>query len=787
MQQNMYNDKFSLNGTGFQARSREGNLDLRRILDVFIEYWYLFIVFILIGFSAVWLYLRYTTPDYKVKAKILIRDDQKGGNVPGQELLQQLEIFSNKSNVQNEVEILRSRSLMEKVVRSLQLNVSYFITGRIKEAEMFEMLPFQLNWLSLNDTIRPVNYLLKPLSGNKFRLLGTKLAREAFWNDTLHLPEGTVKIARNVMYPLNQEVYQIRISSIDNAVAEYQKQIEVNIPTKEATIIDLGITTTVPKKGEKILNQLLEAYLQASVSNKNRIADSTVAFIDNRLGIVTQELSGVEKDIQQFKQQNELANLEEQSKLLVSGTGDFLKQLTDQQVRLSVVQSLEQYIDDDSNNKRVVPSALIVQDPTFIALVQKYNTLTIDRERLLISNTESNMIVKTIDQQIRNLRSDLQNNLASLRRGILVSIDELQKKVNVLTQKIREVPGKERIFLDYSRQQAVKQELYLFLLKKREESAISKSSNIAIARIIDSAKSEALPFRPNRSVVYLLGIIGGGVIPVTWLYLKNILNQRIINKDDIINNTPVPILAEIGHSEENNVVFGDHTLVAEQFRALRTNLQFVLSGESEKVLLLTSGMSNEGKSFVATNLAVVLALSGKKVVLMEMDLRKPKISEKLGLSNQTGFSTYVIGKTPLEALIKPSGLHENSSIITSGPIPPNPAELLLLDKTEELFRKLRNQFDYIIIDTAPVGLVTDAQLLGRHADATLYLVRQKYTFKQQLLLSKELYLQKKFCKLNLVINDVKTGHAYGYNYGYGYGYGYTREKSKKRILGMKSR
>ncbi|HEY1165535.1 MAG TPA: polysaccharide biosynthesis tyrosine autokinase [Chitinophaga sp.] len=780
------NGKYPLmNGELAGAEQEQQTISLRTLVDNFIANWYWFALFVILGIAAAWLFLRYATPTYNINAKILVQDEQKGGNVPGEEVLQQLQIFTNKSNVDNEVEILQSRSLMEMVVRNLQLNISYWQEGRVKTGELFRRVPFIAHWLSVRDSLEEVRYQVTPLSEQKFRFGNDGMPdTERNWGDTIHLPQGIIQIDRRSSYRLAKAPYILKLVSIDAAVTNYQTKLTVSIPNKQVSTIDLQLATAIPEKGEAILNELINAYLKTSVEVKNRIADSTIAFVDNRLTLVSRELTGVEKNIQQFKQANQLADLTEQAKLLINSTGDFSKQLTEQEVKLSVVNTLEQYIGDENNNKRIVPSSLVLQDPTFIALVQKYNNFQVERERLLLSSTPSNPLVQNIDLQLKNLRTDLQSNLASFKSGLQAGIAELRGRSGQLDQKIQQVPAKERVFLDYSRQQAIKQELYLFLLKKREESAISKSSNMAVARIIDPAKSEAFPAMPKRMLTYLVCFMLGIIFPAAFLYLKDLLNRRIRRKQDITAGTPVPILSEVGHTKDHDdVVVGKDTVtpIAEQFRAMRTNLQFLLSGAQEKVILLTSSMSGEGKSFVAMNLAATLALSGRKVVLMELDLRKPKISEKLKLNNKQGFSTYVIGKTSFAQLVQPSGFHENCWVIPSGPVPPNPAELLLLDTTKQLFAELRKQFDYIVIDTAPVGLVTDAQLLGYLADVTLYLVRQGYTFKQQLLLSKELYQQGKLPRMNLVVNDVKAGSGYGYGYGYqyGYNYGYANEHANK--------
>ncbi|RFS22015.1 capsular biosynthesis protein [Chitinophaga silvatica] len=774
-----------LNGISVGEPAKDNGPNPRYILDAFLGHWYLFLLFVILCTAGAWGYLRYTTSSYKVNAKILVKDDDKGGDIPGQEILQQLAVFSNKSSVDNEVEILKSRTLMQKVVTTLQLNTSYFVEGRIKESEQYGNLPFIFQWIELNDSIQKTTYTITPVGQGQFELTRGNDSRKASWQDTLHLPEGVVRINKTGL-PFLNERYRVKVASIDETVGNYQQQLDVRIPNKQVSTIDLSLNTRIPQKGERVLNTLLNTYMKASVEDKNRIADSTIAFIDNRLMIVTQELSGVEKNIQQFKQANEIADIAAQSKLLVEGSGDARKQLLEQQVQLNVVSSLQSYIRDEANNKRVVPSSLIVQDPTFVGLVQRYNTLQLERERAMMSSTASNPVVVNMDQQLAGIRADMISNLSSLKQGIEVSLLEQERNAASIHQKIREVPGKERVFLDISRQQSIKQELYLFLLKKREESAISKTSNMAIARIIDDAKSDALPFKPKRILILLLGAIMGIALPAAYLYCRELFSRRVMKKQDVTNHTPVPILAEIGHGNGNPVITGMdvRTPVAEQFRALRTNLQFVLSDITNKCVMLTSSMGGEGKTFVSTNLATILAISGKKVILMEMDLRKPKIAERLGISNREGFSTFAIGKTSFESLVQPSGIHENLYLVTSGPIPPNPTELLLQPRTEELFKFLNEHFDYIIIDSAPIGLVTDAQVLARFADATLYLVRHGVTFKQQLQISRDMYLEHKLPRINIVINDVKTKSSYGYGYGSGYGYGYGYQSTtKKGFLG----
>ncbi|HEY0273096.1 MAG TPA: Wzz/FepE/Etk N-terminal domain-containing protein, partial [Chitinophaga sp.] len=417
MQENNYNYNHNghpVNGAVHSPSAADGNSDLQRFFDKIVRYWYWFLLSVIVCLTGTWAYLRYVTPDYKINAKILVEDQKKGGDMPGKDLLDELDLFNSKSNVENELEIVKSRTLMEEVVRKLHLNVTYFAEGRLKKTEQWTALPFTFHWIYLKDTVKDANYTLNEIAGGKaFRLVNKSsgVNINAHWNDTLHLPEGILQVQRNDLVNMGNTDYTVNVTSVDKATSNYQKALDAIIPNKDVSVINLSLTSSVPRKGEQIVNTLLDAYQQASIDDKNRIADSTIAFIDNRLLLVSQELSGVEKDIQQFKQQNEVADLQAQSQALVEGTTDFAKQLTDQQVRETVVESLQQYLQDETNNKRVMPSSLIVQDPGFMALVQKYNTLQMERERQMMSSTENNPVIKNMDQQLASLRLDLQNNL----------------------------------------------------------------------------------------------------------------------------------------------------------------------------------------------------------------------------------------------------------------------------------------------------------------------------------------------------------------------------------------
>lgn len=777
-------DKNFTNHIVAPEQQEEGSLNIHKLIGIIMSHWVWFAVSLFLTLLLSLILLRYSTPAYKVNATVLINDDQKSGNMDGKQLLEDLGFLSGKGNVDNEVEIFKSRSLMESVVRDMQLNVSYFSSGRVKKTPLYKNVPFQFAFVPLyEDSVNTHLYtFMVKIKGNDVALkCSGKKCNNIDWKgkfgDTLSLPIGRLTLIKNPLVKAEDDEYRVEVKSTDEAVDDYRKALTANIVNKQVTLINLGLQSTIPAQGEDALNNLIKVYLQATVDDKNKIADSTMRFIDDRVALVGEELTGIEKKIETFKKENELTDIGEESKILLGSTSDYMKQLTQNEVQLSIVESLQKYLHENANNRRVVPSSLVLQDPTFVALIDKYNGIQLERERMLMSTTEENPMVRNMDQQSDNLRGDINNSLASLKRELQTGIRELQARTGGLDEKIRQVPTKERVFLEYSRQQNVKQELYLFLLQKREETAVQKSSTLANVRIIDAAKSENDPYKPKPSIVVLTAILLGLLIPGAGIYVKNLVNTRIESKDDITERTKVAIVGEIGHKAAEKVVVVERNSrdkLSEQFRVLRTNMQFMLKGGNHKTIALTSTMSGEGKSFVAINLASALALTGKKVILVDLDLRKPKIAKKLRLERGRGFTNYIVGQAKLDEVLQTADVHENLTVVTSGPIPPNPAELLMMPEVNLFFNELRKRYDYIVIDTAPIGLVTDAQLLDQQVDATLYVVRQGYTFKQQLNFLNELYISRKMPQLSLVVNDVKTGNGYDYNYGYSYAgyYGY---------------
>jgi capsular exopolysaccharide synthesis family protein len=775
----------------------EDDFDVKKLISRFLDHWKLFVISVIGCLIAAFLFIRYSTPMYKVHAQVLVEDDQKNTSSPfsfigGSQMQDLSSLFGIQSNVYNELGILETRDLLDKVVRDMHLNITYYRKGDVRSVELYNKSPFRVVFIPLNDSTTASSIdIIFPKNGedNNFIIGSDDIeinTKEGAFGDSIHTNVGTLVLSKTGQ-SFEDADYTFTLASPDATIADLSKDLTSEIGNDQTTIVSLTLNTAIPQKGEDILQKLITSYIERNLNEKNKISDSTLTFIDGRIKIVSKDLNDIEASIQGFKQQNKIADIDEQSKALISNTSEYYNKLNDVDVQLNIVNTMLSSVKEDI--QRPVPT-LVNTDPTFIALVQKYNALLSQKDKLLLSTTESNPIVRNIDVQLESVRNDMIKSLESQQQALQVTRNKIVGENSVLNNMVSNVPVQERKYIDLSRERDVKQALYLFLLQQKETTAITKASNIPSASVIAAPKTEYKPYFPSKLLILAIGLVLGFVIPVAYIILKYTLNNRIISRDDITQETDCPILAEIGHSEKiNGLLMEEHgrTVLAEQFRVFRTNMDFLTGQKSCPKILITSSMSGEGKSFIAGNLAQVYAYSGKKVLLMEMDLRKPKLSAMMGIPNNNGFTNYIISQKPIRDFIQQLSDSKNIYIMSSGPVPPNPAELLLLPKVSDMFEELTEDFDIIIIDSPPIGPVADAQILSKHSDVNLYITRQEYTFKNSLEIVNDIIDNKKFGNLYLVVNDVKKGtsYRYGYGYGHGYGYGYGYENgngihSKKR-------
>lgn len=765
-----------------------GSFNIRWMLTTLLATWPYFMGSIILALVCANLYLRYTTPIYKLSTEIMLNETNGKSSKNDELILEGLGLSNRNNDINNITRVLKSKPLMLKVVNKLRLNLQYFEYGNVKTTQFYGASPFKIEVAdSVLQNCGNASYKITFESDKKsYTIADDKNSWKGKIGVPVNIPVGEIVVHNSSAAPIKPGAkYAFVFSNALGMAVDFASGVDVNRPDKAASYVNIAILDEIPARGKDILDTLVYVYTITNIEDRNRTAINTIDFITDRLKRVEEELVGQEKKIEIFKTNKRLTgDVVDQSKVLVENTNENFKELYNKEVQLEVINSLEKLINNENSNENVVPASMLEDNGSFSKIAERYNEAVHDKERLSLTKTETHPQVIAAKKQLESLRSDMRQSLVSTKRSLQVVIGELKKQNGTIDAQIRQVPQTERIYLDYARRQHLMEELFLYLLKKREETEVAKSSTAANITVINTAENNGA-IKPNRSRIKSTAVLIGFLIPILILILRRMLNTRIITKNDINTSSEIPIIGEIGHSDNEDSVAvknNSHSALSEQFRALRTNIQFLLPDKNDKTIMLTSSMSGEGKSFIAINLASTFAISGKKVVLMELDLRKPKISKNLGLSNSIGLSSYAVGQSEIKDIIQPSGFEDNLFVISSGPVPPNPAELIMLQRIDELFAYLRENFDYIIIDTAPAGLVTDALLLNRFANATLYVVRQGYTFRQQLQIPNDLQADKKINRLSFVINDVifKRGYTYGYGYGYGkYSNGYFEEEENK--------
>jgi tyrosine-protein kinase Etk/Wzc len=599
--------------------------------------------------------------------------------------------------------------------------------------------------------------------------------------------ERTVNFVRNYKRPLN-----IQLLDPKEVANKNLSQLTVALRNKVSSVLELSYSATNVKRGKDVLNALMQVYNETALEDKNKTTQSTLLFIDERLKLISGELTDVEKNVENFKSSQGLTDISSESSLYLSNVQANDAQLNEVNIQLSVIKDIQSYVNSESSEEKL-PSTLGISDPVLSDQIRQLGELQLKRDQLLSTTQASNPLLEPINKQIKTTRAGIQAGIKNVYISLISTKQALQKNNSKYETAIKRVPGQERQFISIKRQQSIKESLYLYLLQKKEETALAYAASVADGRVVDDAYASHIPVSPQGNKIYLIAFIIGLALPLAYIYIKDLLDNKINNSNDINKLTKVAILGEIAFEQSTDAIVvnaNSRKAIAEQFRSIRTNMQYLSGKQVEgkgRVTLFTSSMSGEGKSFVASNVAAALAISGRRTVLLELDLRKPKISKYLDLTNKTGMSNYLIGKATMNDIIQPTSINVNLYVIGSGPIPPNPSELLIQNDLDILFQYLKANFDEIIIDTPPVGLVTDAQILSRFADVSIYLIRHGVTTKDQVRQFNKLYSENKFPKLNVIFNGVELGGRYGYGYGRGYGYGYYSDASnlnKKDFSGV---
>lgn len=736
--------------------------------------------------------LRYAVPVYKSEARLLIKKESPYGR--SNDKFDEIFMGSGNQNVYNEIEILKSRPLASKVAKALRLQSYCYNKGNIRNTLLYPDAPIALLPVNAADSNADISVEIAVTDNDHFKL-NEQPAVHSF-GETIKSGPYEFKIIK--LYPQifnisASNLYILAHTSLQNAANRVVGGLNVGLADNAGQIVNLSYESENIPLSIDILNSLMEVYKESNIEDKRQMRIYTLDFIDERLDSLRKELGIVEKDLTEYIEANKAFMLDKQSELYLNKLSEETSNLVQQEMKLSVINWLMRHL--QANPNKAVPVELGTQEPTLVPLITQYNQLQVERQNALTTMPETNpYITNNLDPRLSKLRNDIQEALGSVRQAYNISRSSLRNQSSTTEGALSSIPSKARELTDRGRQQKIKEELYLFLLQKKEETAIASASTISDTKTVEPARSNGSPIRPNNRSVYLLAIFLGLAVPAAFIVVREYLNDRVRDKSDIERITDAPLIGMVGHSEETNalvVTENSRRFISEQFRIIRTNLQFIVNKVQNPVVLVTSSFSGEGKSFVSTNMGAVMALTGKRTVIIELDIRKPKVVSNLELKKQAGITNFIVGRVNIHDIIVPVPEVPNLFVIPCGPVPPNPAEMLLDPKLGELFDYARRNFDIVIVDTAPVGLVSDAIILGERADCTLYILRQNYTYKKQVELIDELYRLKKLPRLSLLLNDVEVGAGYGgyygnygYNYGYGYGSGYFDESGKKKKKGI---
>jgi capsular exopolysaccharide synthesis family protein len=769
-----------------EMANKENGLSIKDTIKKYLAYWPVFILSMGIFIGGAILYLRKATPKFSVNALVLVKGEKKSSSK--EDLISDALTANRSSNMENEIALMRSSNLMERIVLENQFNTSYYLLGKIKASDIYLDAPFRLIVQKITDSTRSLAIVVTSLSNTGVKIeFGAKPNKKESalnWN-TPYLVNGF----QFVLVPRIKDFsggarYMAIWSPISQTADEIGKKFSVDWLDKKTSIIKLNIIIENLNRGKDILNALAKEYDRADLEEKSVASRNTIRFIDDRLDIISNELNGVEGSLENYQGRNQIVNVESQSGQAFSNSNDVSKDILDINIQKGVVQQIQGYFNNPDNSSKLVPSSLGINDPTLGTLISKYNELELKKQTEKPRLSNNSIVLKDIDNQINDVKGSVLENLQNINKNLDLQQNSLQQKNNQYKEFLSSLPRKERVMQEIKRKQSITEGLYLYLLQKREEASISAgAANISVYKQIDRADGYG-PVEPNSLNIMMVSVILALLMPIGLILIIDVLNDKVTSRSNITNTLSVPILGElvnIPKRKAKGILVMNRDLYGEQFRLIRTNLALSRNENKSQVILITSSGISEGKSTVSLNLAAVLAIPGKKVALLEFDLRKPGITKNLGIESTKGLSDYLSGKTiDLSEIYQISKEVTTLHIYPSGPIPLNPADLLLNENMLPLFEVLRRRYDYIIVDTAPVGLVTDAFILNKYTDQSIYIIRQRHTLKRQLDFINDIFTNNRLNDMGIIINDVKTGGKHGSGYGYGENYNYVYGQEVKR-------
>lgn len=754
-------------------RNNSDFIDVAGLLRQYIKNWYLFLISVVLCAGIAYFYTKVRQPEYAVRANVLISPEKKQGGVKG--ALGDLgSIFGSQGDVDDEIFVISSHSLYCNVVRQLGTNVRQTVRKNmfVKQFAYPEEPLVVTTAAGMMDTLEtPISFRIKVKDDGrtsiKAKIRKTQVVDEEDIKlpCTVNTPLGDFTFAPSKYFVKGKKLdVEVTVSGYDSAAEELDNTVKTEIASKRSHVIELAINTTNTLYGKALLNAIIAQYNERGILEQNKQNTLTAQFVDARLELIAEELDIAEAALQDYKQRKGIIDVAVEARYQTEKRGRLEEEYLNAQTQAEVVRMTLQFLREPGNEYSLIPTT--VDQEVLAKAIADHNAMVLERMALESSAGADNKALRQISNQIDQSRKNIEISVARALQTSEVLVRDIQKEMNTASGNLSNIPEQEREYVALLRQREVKQELYIFLLKRREETAMMLANAFPKGQIVDRAFTLSAPLGLDKKVIWLLGILIGMLLPPVYLYLRKLIHNRFETRADVERMTDVPVLGEmcIDNSGRSLVVAREDTsATAELFRLMRSNLLFVLNDPRDKVVLMTSTSSGEGKSFISINLAASLALLGKKVLLIGMDIRNPRLAEYLGLRPKFGLTQYLSSsEISVDSIITHLSEVPGLDVICAGPVPPNPAELLLSEKVDELFTQLRTMYDYIIVDTAPIGLVSDTFTLDRIADASIYVCRANYTLMNDLELINDIYDQHRLKKVSLVINGTASKKTYGY-------------------------
>ena len=772
-----------------EYRRNEDEIDLRMLFYNLKKHWHYFLFSILFFSVGALLYIRYTLPVYEATTSVIIKDT-KNASKNIEDILSG-DMFGNNKNIATEIGILQSRTVLEKTFKELNLDVSFYSKSGLLNYPLYKTTPFLVKVLAISEGIYEEEFHISSFDSSGFKLeieadnrfvKNFKYSRTHTYGEEIKTPYFSLIVSRNLpaFSFLKDKKYFFTVNSVNKLLAYYKENMSVMPLNKEATIVQITVYDKIPERALDFLNTLGKVYIGRDLEDKSSVAALTLKFVDEQLDEISKKLNASEIELQKFKEQKGTVDLSEESKAYLERVTSVDEDRVKAEIDLRSLDYLYDYVSGNKDVETLAPSSLGNPDPLLVDLITRLKGMQSKRKGLIYGSSNQSPAIKVIDEQIEQTKKALIENINSIRNLTSTSLKGLNNQLYEYENSIRKIPNLERELLGIRRNFTVNENIYLYLLQKKAETGIAKATAVSDNKVLDDASVEETPVIPDKKTVIIISFLLAFLLPVIIILLQGYIKNTINNKEDIEKLTKIPIIGVVGHlktAEKLVVSKNPKSSIAEAFRSIRANLMYFGLTDQNKIILITSSVGGEGKSFTTLNLATVLSLQHHKVIIIGMDLRKPQLIKELGVENNDGISTLLIGKTTLEKVIQKTTI-DGLDIISSGPIPPNPAELLSKKETQILLDDLRNKYDYIIIDTPPVGIVSDAMLLMNYADINIFILRENYSKKEYLRSINNYYTEGKIKNLCILLNDAGTNKSYGY-YSHGY---YEEDKNKRNWL-----